>query len=133
MATITNPNRYINSDLNVRLPQVNPSDTTVIVDKEAVMQSLYRLFHTEEGEIPFYRDYGINLRRFLQKPLGEPLVREIHEYVTGKIELYEQRVEIYKVNSAANFDNASVILQYYVRIKTTGEIVGLEPLVVPIG
>ena len=52
---IMNPNRYINSDLNVRLQEVNPQDTTVIVDKEAVMQSIYRLWGTEEGEIPYYK------------------------------------------------------------------------------
>ena len=128
-----NPNRYINSDLNVRLQAVNPQDTTVIVDKEAVMQSIYRLWGTEEGEIPYYRGYGMNLKQFLQKPLGPMLARDIKEYVDGKIEAYEQRVEVYKVNAASDYVNQSVILQYYVRIKTTGEIVGLEPLVVPIG
>lgn len=130
---ILNPNRYINSDLNVRLPEVNTDDSTVIVDKEAVMQSIYRLFRTEEGEIPFYRAYGMNLKQFIQKPLGPLLAREIHEYVSGKIKTYEQRVDIYKVNAVSNYETASVILQYYVKIKTTGEIVGLEPLVVPIG
>ena len=130
---IMNPNRYINSDLNVRLQAVNPQDTTVIVDKEAVMQSIYRLWGTEEGEIPYYRGYGMNLKQFLQKPLGPMLARDIKEYVDGKIEAYEQRVEVYKVNAASDYVNQSVILQYYVRIKTTGEIVGLEPLVVPIG
>ena len=128
-----NPNRYINSDLNVRLQEVNSQDTTVIVDKEAVMQSIYRLWGTEEGEIPYYRGYGMNLKQFLQKPLGPMLARDIKEYVDGKIEAYEQRVEVYKVNAASVYVNQSVILQYYVRIKTTGEIVGLEPLVVPIG
>ena len=128
-----NPNRYINSDLDVRLQEVNSQDTTVIVDKEAVMQSIYRLWGTEEGEIPYYRGYGMNLKQFLQKPLGPMLARDIKEYVDGKIEAYEQRVEVYKVNAASDYVNQSVILQYYVRIKTTGEIVGLEPLVVPIG
>ena len=130
---ILNPNRFINSDLNVRLPQVNSQDITVIVDKEAVMQSIYRLFNTQEGEIPYYRNYGLDLKQFLQKPLGPMLAREINEYISGKIDMYEQRVEVYKVNVVSNFENSSVILQYYVRIKTTGEIVGLEPLVVPIG
>ena len=128
-----NPNRYINSDLNVRLQEVNSQDTAVIVDKEAVMQSIYRLWGTEEGEIPYYRGYGMNLKQFLQKPLGPMLASDIKEYVDGKIEAYEQRVEVYKVNAASDYVNQSVILQYYVRIKTTGEIVGLEPLVVPIG
>ena len=69
---VTNsPNKYINSDLNVRLSQVNDKDVAIIVDKEAILQSIYRLLNTEEGEIPFYRSYGINLRQFLQKPLGQ--------------------------------------------------------------
>lgn len=112
MATL-NPNRYINSDLNVRLTEVNTQDTTVIVDKEAIMQSIYRLFNTEEGEIPYYRGYGLNLKQFVQKPLGQALAREINEYISGKIKLYEQRVDIYKVNAVSNYETASVILQYY--------------------
>ena len=128
-----NPNKYINSDLNVRLPQVNDKDVTVIVDKDAILQSLYRLFNTEVGEIPNYRGYGLDLKQFIQKPLGKALAQEINEYVSSRINMYEQRVEIYQVNAVSNFETASVILQYYVRIKTTGEIVGLEPLVIPIG
>ena len=130
---ITNPNRYINSDLNVRLSEVSSQDTTVIVDKEAVMQSIYRLFKTEEGEIPFYRAYGLDLKQFLQKPLGEALARETNEYVSGKLEAFEQRAEVYKVNAVSNYTDNSVVLQYYVKIKATGEIIGLEPLAVPIG
>lgn len=128
-----NPNKYINSDLNVRLSQVNDKDVTVIVDKDAILQSLYRLFNTEVGEIPNYRGYGLDLKQFIQKPLGKTLAQEINEYVSSRINMYEQRVEIYQVNAVSNFETASVILQYYVRIKTTGEIVGLEPLVIPIG
>ena len=97
------------------------------------MQSIYRLFKTEEGEIPFYRAYGLDLKQFLQKPLGESLAREINEYVSGKLEAFEQRAEVYKVNAVSNYTDNSVVLQYYVKIKSTGDIIGLEPLVVPIG
>jgi phage baseplate assembly protein W len=130
---ITNSNRYINSDLNVRLNEVNTQDSIVIVDKEAVIQSIYRLFKTEEGEIPFYRAYGLDLKQFLQKPLGEGLAREINEYVSGKLEAFEQRAEVYKVNAVSNYTDNSIVLQYYIKIKSTGDIIGLEPLVVPIG
>ena len=126
---ITNSNRYINSDLNVRLNEVNTQDSIVIVDKEAVIQSIYRLFKTEEGEIPFYRAYGLDLKQFLQKPLA----REINEYVSGKLEAFEQRAEVYKVNAVSNYTDNSIVLQYYIKIKSTGDIIGLEPLVVPIG
>lgn len=131
---VTNsPNKYISSDLNVRLSQVNDKDVAIIVDKEAILQSIYRLINTEEGEIPFYRSYGLNLRQYLQRPMNQMLAREIHEYVSGKITTYEQRVEIVKVNAVCNFANTSVILQYYIRIKTTGEILALAPIEIPIG
>lgn len=132
-AQISNPSKYINSDLNVRLPQVSSDDTTVIVDKDAVLQSIYRLVNTSEGEIPFYRSYGLDLKQFVQKPMGESLAVEINDYITGKIETYEQRVEIAKVNAACDFENSCVVLQYYIEIKATSEIVGLEPISVPIG
>ena len=68
---ITTAKDYINSDLNVRLPHVSPQDSAVIVDKEAILQSIYRLFETEEGEIPFYRTYGLNLKPYVQMPLTD--------------------------------------------------------------
>ena len=120
-------------DLNARLSIVQPEDTMVVSDAQAVKQSLWRLLNTKEGEIPYYRAYGLDLKQFLQKPLGESLAREINEYVSGKISIFEQRVDIYKVNAVSDFENSSIILQYYVKSKTTGEIFGLEPLVVPIG
>lgn len=51
---VTNsPDKYINSDLNVRLSQVNDKDVAIIVDKEAILQSIYRLLNTEEGKSLF--------------------------------------------------------------------------------
>ena len=131
--TITTAKDYINSDLNVRLPHVSPQDSAVIVDKEAILQSIYRLFETEEGEIPFYRKYGLNLEQFLQKPLTERLVKDVDRHVRGKLESFEQRVSIAKANCYANYADNSVILIYWVRLKTTNEIVNLAPLRVPIG
>lgn len=132
MAT-TSSNKYINSDLNVRLPEVNSQDTMVIVDNEAVMQSVYRLFQTEEGEIPNYRGYGLDLKQFVQRPLGESLATEINSYITDKITTYEQRVDVYQVNIVSNFETSSISLQYYLKVKDTGEIIGLEPISIPIG
>jgi len=130
---ITTAKDYINSDLNVRLPHVSPQDSAVVVDKQAILQSIYRLWETEEGEIPYYRKYGLNLKQFLQKPLNESLVRSVDEYVRGKLEAFEQRVSIAKAQGIADYTSNSVILKYWVRLKTTGEIVNLAPLRVPIG
>jgi len=131
--TITTAKDYINSDLNVRLPHVSPQDSAVIVDKEAILQSIYRLFETEEGEIPFYRKYGLNLKQFIQQPLNESLTRDVDDYVRGKLELFEPRVEVVKSYGVTDYNHSAIMLQYWVRLKTTGEIVNLAPLRVPVG
>lgn len=128
-----NPNDYVYSDLNARLPYVSPQDSTVITDREAILQSIWRLIKTEEGEIPNYRGYGLNLKQFIQRPMGRSLASEVDSYVTNKLETYEPRVEVYKANVASDYTNYSIILQYYLRIKSTDEIIALEPITVPIG
>lgn len=130
---ITTAKDYINSDLNVRLPHVSPQDSAVIVDKEAILQSIYRLFETEEGEIPFYRKYGLNLKQYVQRPLTDSLVVEIDDYVREKLESFEQRIDIVKSQGITNYQDKSIYLTYWIRIKSTEEIVNLAPLRVPIG
>ena len=53
-------------DLNVRLDNVDNTDTMTIPDSKAVKQSLWRLLNTKEGEIPYYRSYGLDLEQFCQ-------------------------------------------------------------------
>ena len=65
--------------------------------------------------------------------MGKSLASEVDSYVTNKIETYEPRVEVYKANVASDYINYSIILQYYLRIKSTDEILALEPISVPIG
>lgn len=128
-----NPNDYVYSDLNARLPYVAPQDYTIVTDREAILQSIWRLLKTEEGEIPNYRGYGLNLKQFVQRPMGKGLAMEVDSYVSGKIEKYEPRVEVYKSNVASDYNTSSIILQYYLKIKSTEEIIALEPIAVPIG
>lgn len=128
-----NPNDFVYSDLNARLPFVSPQDSTVIIDREAIKQSLYRLIKTEEGEIPYYRGYGLYLKKFVQRPLGNMLAQEINDYVTDKITTFEPRVEIYQANVTTDYSKSSVILQYYLKIKSTEEIIALEPISVLVG
>lgn len=131
--SIINPNDFVYSDLNVRLPYVSPQDSTVITDREAILQSLYRLIRTEEGEIPYYRNYGLNLKQFVQRPMGELLAREISDYIKEKITTFEPRVSIHRTNVTSDYANASVIVQYYLKIKSTEEIIALQPISVAVG
>lgn len=126
-------NTTIFSDLNVRLSQVDSTDTMVITDAKAVVQSVWRLFKTEEGEIPYYRGYGLNLKQFIQRPLTKITASDVFDHVKQKIINYEQRVEVLQGDADADRDNGVILLVFTLRVKATGAVVQLEPLKVPIG
>jgi len=119
-------------DLNVRLPQVDSTDTTVVTDSKAVIQSIWRLFTTVEGEIPFYRGYGLNLNQFVQRPLNRATANDIDEYVKNKIKIYEPRVEVIRADATADLDNGIVALTYTVKVKATSQLITLQALKVTV-
>lgn len=116
------------SDLNVRLSQVDDSDNTIISDKEAVAQSVYRLFSTVEGEIPYYRTYGLNLKQFIQKPLTKSTTADIFDHVKQKIITFEPRAEIVTAVANADRDNGVISLIFTIKVKATNELIQLQSL-----
>lgn len=124
---------YVYTDLNTRLETVNPNDIMVIHDAQAIKQSLYRLLYTEVGEIPFYRNYGLNLKQFVQKPLTPETAQSIFNYVESRISAFEPRAEVINAVTDVDWINSSVIMEYTFRVRTTGEIFSIAPFVVPVG
>ena len=108
------------SDINTRI--INPNvDKFLTTDAEAIFQSIWRLITTHEGEIPYLRDYGCNLKRFEQLPLTETTADRIFEYVTKKVETWETRGELVSANAKADYNNNTLYLQLVVRCKATNE------------
>ena len=108
------------SDINTRI--INPNvDTFLTTDAEAIFQSIWRLITTHEGEIPYFRAYGCNLKRFEQLPLTETTADRIFEYVTKKVETWETRGELVSANAKADYNNNTLYLQLVVRCKATNE------------
>lgn len=118
----------IYSDLNVRLENVASSDTMIITDAKAVLQSLTRLLFTEEGEIPYYRSYGLALKKFIQKPMTEATVNQIYSEVENKVRIFEPRAEIISATCDVNMDLGQIYLVFSARVKTTGEVIQLPLL-----
>ena len=114
---------FIFSDLNVRDEFVSDSTSVLIYDTEDIIQSVWRLLNTEEGEIPNYRNYGINVKQFLQYPLAYETIKDIYDYVKGKIETYETRVSVYRANADVDFDNGLIIFDFYLLLRNSGEVV----------
>lgn len=108
------------SDINTRI--INPNvDKFLTTDAEAIFQSIWRLITTQEGEIPYFRAYGCNLKRFEQLPLTETTADRIFEYVTKKVETWETRGELVSANAKADYNNNTLYLQLVVRCKATNE------------
>ena len=123
---------YIFKDLNSRDSFVDTSENLMLYDSKAVVQSIWRLITTEEGEIPNYRTYGLSLKRFMQYPLTKQTVNMIYEYIKGKIEYFESRAEIISAQADVNFDNGMISFIFYVQVKSTGEFVQLAPFSVQV-
>lgn len=114
---------YIFSDLNVRDEVVSDSTSVMIYDATDVVQSVWRLLTTEEGEIPNFRNYGIDVKRFSQYPLTEDTINEIYEYVKGKIQTYETRVDVVRTDVSIDFEQEVVKFNLYLMLKSTGELI----------
>ncbi len=108
-------------DLNVRDPFVTKSKEFLLEDTKVVVQSLWRLLTTEEGEIPYFRDYGMSIKKYSQYPLSKATADEIYEYVKGRIEAFEQRATIINTYIDIDFNNGFVLLQFTIRVNSTNE------------
>ena len=123
---------YIFSDLNVRDEFVTDSKEVVIYDTKVVVQSLWRLINTEEGEIPNFRNYGLNIKQFSQYPLTSDTVDTIYNYVKGKVESFENRADVVRSDVSVDFEQGLIYMWFYARIRSTGEIVKLPTWVVQV-
>ena len=123
---------YVFSDLNVRDPFVTSSADVLIYDTKTVVQGVWRLLNTEEGEIPNFRQYGLSVKRFCQYPLTSETVEGIYNYVKERIEVFETRVEIIKADVDVDFEQGLIYMTFYLRMRASGEVVKLPTWVVQV-
>ena len=125
--------QHVWQDINVRDEFVSPSTDFLIYDTKVVVQSIWRLITTEEGEIPNFRAYGLSIKKYSQYPLTSGTINEIYNYVKDRVSAFESRGEIVKADVNANIEQQVVLMNFYVRVKKTGDVVKLPTWTVPIG
>ena len=123
----SNNSNYIWTDLNCRLPQVEPNDNMTISDVQTIEQSLIRLISTRIGEIPYYRGYGLNLQQFEQYPLTQDTADLMFAHIKNQINAYEKRVTILDnyTTLTVNYDTESIMITVTVQVNTTGQLITL--------
>lgn len=116
---------YVFSDINARDPYVSSSTDILLYDTKVIVQGVWRLLTTEEGEIPNFRQYGLSIKRFCQYPLNNQTVEGIYNYVKERVEAFETRVEIIKADVDVDFEQGVVYMVFYLRMRASGEVVKL--------
>ena len=114
---------YVFSDLNVRDSFVSESKDVMLYDTKTVVQSVWRLLTTEEGEIPNFRQYGLSVKRFCQYPLNSQTVNGIYDYVKERIETFETRVEVLRADVNVDIEDGMISYTFYLRMRASGEVI----------
>lgn len=125
--------QYIFQDINVRDPFVSLSTDILLYDEKVVVQSLWRLITTEEGEIPNFRVYGLSIKKYSQYPLTPETIKTVYNYVKNRVSAFEDRGEIIRADVDVDIEREQVYYTFYVRLKTTGNIVKLPIWTINIG
>ena len=125
--------QFVLQDLNVRDSFVTNSTDFLIYDEKAIVQSVWRLLTTEEGEIPNFRIYGLNIKRFVQYPLTKETINTIYNYVKNRVSAFEERAEIIKADVNASIDTGVISMAFYLRISPSNNVVKLPVWNVKVG
>ena len=116
---------FVFSDLNVRDPYVTKSVDVMLYDTKVIVQGVWRLLTTEEGEIPNFRQYGLSVKRFCQYPLNSETINGIYNYVKERLGVFETRAEIIRADVDVDFEQGLIYMEFYLRMKQSGEVVKL--------
>lgn len=125
--------QHILQDINVQDKFVTTSTDFMIYDTKVVVQSIWRLLTTEEGEIPNFRAYGLSIKRFSQYPYTRETIDTIYNYVKDRVTAFEERGEIIRADVDSDIENGLLFYTFYVQIRTTGDVVKLPTWTVTIG
>ena len=131
--TVSSTEAYIFADLNARDSFVSDSTEILLFDTKVVVQSVWRLITTEEGEVPNFRGYGLNVKQFSQYPLTTETINDIYEYVKGKITTYEGRADVISAEVTTDMANGLIYMAFILRMKSSGETVKLPTWSVQVG
>ena len=117
--------QYIYQDLNVRDEFVTNSTDILLYDEKVIVQSVWRLLTTEEGEIPNFRIYGLNIKRFMQYPLTKDTINYIYNYVKNRVSAFEERATVVKADVDVDFERQIISMAFYIQLNNTSNVVKL--------
>ena len=125
--------QYVLQDFNVGDQFVSDSSDVYLYDTKVVVQSVWRLITTEEGEIPNFRVYGLSIKKFCNYPLTKETIQTIYNYVKDRVKAFEERATVVHADVNANIERQQIYYNFYLKINTTQEVVKLPTWTVQLG
>ena len=125
--------QFIFQDLNVRDEFVSDSRDILLYDEKVVVQSVWRLITTEEGEIPNFRVYGLNVKKFMHYPLTKDTVNMIYNYVKNRIAAFEDRATVVRADVNVSVEQQILSMAFYLKMNTTGNVIKLPVWNIKVG
>ena len=125
--------QFIFQDLNVRDEFVSDSTDILLYDEKVVVQSVWRLITTEEGEIPNFRVYGLNVKKFMHYPLTKDTVNIIYNYVNNRIAAFEDRATVVRADVNVSVEQQILSMAFYLKMNTTGNVIKLPVWNIKVG
>lgn len=80
------------SDINRRVGLVERP--ALLADEDAVLNAIYNILGTEQGERVFLPEFGSSLNQFLQEPMDAQTAHNLRYAIIRAVERWEPRVEI---------------------------------------
>jgi len=110
MASISPEGEVVYSDVNISLG--TRSNYELVLNEQAVQQSIINIITTRKGSRPFRRDFGSNLLDLVFDPLDDVTARRMRNQLMNEIAAQEPRVVIEAVEVIPDYDND----MYYLNI-----------------
>ena len=88
------------SDLN----QVDPTDQPILIDFEAIYQSITNIIHTPTNQRLFLPEFGIDLMKYLFEPMTDEILFSMKNEIISAIRRWEPRVELVRQLSKVSTD-----------------------------
>jgi len=118
-------NRYIDFDLNFQAHPVT-GDISIVVDSDAVIQSLKNLILTKPYENPFEANKGSKVTAFLFEPISPMSANSLKDEIRLLITNFEPRAEVIDISVFADIDDNGYEVTIMFNVVNIPDIITLD-------
>jgi len=106
-------------DFDINLSKQSDGDVKVMIDEDAIKNSLINIFSTMIGSRRMLPDAFVGIHRILFEPMDDGTANRLGEGLVGAIRKWDSRVIIDNFNIDIDYDNSAYKTTLTYRLKTS--------------